>query len=110
MATAPGDAPALRAWFEAHRDEYDAAARYDFQEAVLKGANSESAVRVFVSALNAGAPGDAQAGLRVFEARPLPTLAQSYGADFARQLDEGPVGEWRAIRTSDGWRAMRLDR
>ena len=104
------DDTTLRAWFEAHRDKYDSPARYDFQEAVLHGANSESAVRAFVSALNAGAPGDAQAGLRVFEGRPLPSLAQSYGADFAKRLGEAPVGTWIAIQTTEGWRAMRLDR
>src|SRR5262249_19765171 len=55
----------LRAWFEAHRDKYDEPARFDFQEAVLSGDTSESAVRAFVDELNTGTPGDARAGLRV---------------------------------------------
>jgi hypothetical protein len=54
----------LRDWFEKRRAKYDEPARYDFQEAVLDNDNSEAIVRAFVAALNAGAPGDARAGLR----------------------------------------------
>ena len=99
----------LRTWFEAHRDKYDEPARYDFQEAALSGESSETAVRTFVDALNAGTPGDAQAGLRVFKSRPLSNLVQSYGAEFPKELEESSVGVWRAMHTKDGWRAMRLD-
>jgi hypothetical protein len=98
----------LKEWFESHRDKYDEPVRYDFDEAVLEGSASEASVRAFVSALNAGAPGDAKAGLRMFRARPLANLVQSYGAEFAKALESGRVGDWRAIETKDGWRAMRL--
>ena len=99
----------LRDWFNKNRVKYDEPARYDFQEAALSDDNSEAAVRAFVQALNAGAPGDAKAGLRVFKARPHATIVQSYGADFAKALEAGTVGEWRALATRDGWRAVRLD-
>jgi hypothetical protein len=99
----------LRDWFEARRAKYDEPARYDFQEAALSGDSSEFAVRAFVLALNAGTPGDARAGLRVFRGRPHANLEQSYGADFARALESAPVGEWRAQASRDGWRAVRLD-
>jgi PPIC-type PPIASE domain len=105
----PVDDKVLRQWFEAHRAKYDEPARFDFQEAALSGDTSEGAVRVFVAALNAGTPGDANAGLRVFKARPLSNLVQSYGADFAKSLEQSPAGEWRAQRTKEGWRAIRLD-
>jgi hypothetical protein len=105
----PADEKTLRAWFEAHRAKYDEPQRFDFQEAVLGGDNSEGAVRGFVDALNGGTPGDAKAGLRVFKGRPHSNLVQSYGAEFAKTLEESPIGEWRALRTRDGWRAMRLD-
>jgi hypothetical protein len=103
------DAKHLREWFESHRDKYDEPARYDFQDAALVGDSSEAAVRTFVDSLNAGTPGDAQAGLRVFKSRPRNSLAQSYGAEFAKELDESPVGVWRATHTKEGWRAIRLD-
>lgn len=105
----PVDDKVLRAWFEAHRVKYDEPARYDFQEAVLSGDASESAARAFVVALNAGTPGDANAGLRVFKGRPLSNLVQSYGPDFAKALEASPVAQWRAQKTKEGWRAIRLD-
>jgi hypothetical protein len=103
------DDKVLRAWFESHRDKYDEPARYTFQEAALSGDPSEAEVREFVSALNSGAPGDARAGLRVFKARPEGSLAQSYGPEFATALHGMQPDTWQALRTRDGWRAMRLD-
>ena len=99
----------LREWFEKNRAKYDEPARYDFQEAILVGDRSENSVRAFVSSLNAGAPGEARADLRVFKNRPRDNLVQSYGAEFATALEASPVGEWRALATKDGWRAMRLE-
>ena len=105
----PYDDALLRQWFEAQRHRYDEPARYDFHEAVLAGDETEAAVRGFVAALNAGAPGDAQAGLRVFKGRPQASLVQAYGAEFAAALAAAPAGEWRAYPAAGGWRAMRLD-
>ena len=103
------DDTGLSDWFESHRAKYDEPARFDFQEAALSGDTSEAAVRAFVDALNAGTPGDARAGLRVFKGRPQANLVQSYGADFARSLAAARAGEWQAQPTRDGWRAIRLD-
>ena len=105
----PVDDKTLRAWFETQRARYDEPARYDFQEAVLSGDASEAATRAFTQALNTGTPGDAKAGLRVFKGRPLENLTQSYGPEFAKALEEGPQGEWRAVPTRDGLRVMRLE-
>lgn len=105
----PVDDKVLRAWFENNRARYDEPARYDFQEAALAGETGEAAVRSFVEALNAGTPGDAKAGLRVFKGRPHANLVQSYGPGFAKAIEASPVGEWRALATLDGWRAIRLD-
>ncbi len=105
----PYDDQLLRGWFEKNRAKYDEPGRFDFQEAVLSGDTSEAAVRAFVAALNAGAPGDAQAGLRVFKGRPHANLVQSYGTELAKNLEAATVGEWRAFATRDGLRALRLD-
>lgn len=105
----PYDDAVLRKWFEENRARYDEPARYDFQEAVLVGDKSENGVRTFVSALNAGSPGDLKADLRVFKHRPRQNLVQSYGEVFAKELEVAPSGEWRALKTRDGWRAMRLE-
>ncbi len=103
------DDATLRAWFETKRAKYDEPTRYDFQEAVLTGDNNESAVRNFVAELNRNTGGDVKAGLRIFKGRPHASLVQTYGDDFAKALEEGPPGEWRAMKTNEGWRAMRLE-
>lgn len=99
----------LRQWFEAHREKYDEPTRYDFDEAALTGENPEAAVRDFVKELNAGTPGDAKAGLRVFKNRPHSNLVQSYGAELADALEKATPGLWQALQTKDGWRALRLN-
>ncbi len=105
----PIDDTQLRAWFESRRAKYEEPARFDFREAVLRGDTSESAVRSFAAALNTDNASDAKAGLRVFRSRPQQNLVQSYGADFAAQLAAAAPGEWRALSSSGGWRAVRLD-
>lgn len=99
----------LRDWFDQRRDKYDEPARFDFQEAVLGGEAGEAAVRTFVEALNAGTPGDAKAGLRVFKGRPHGNLLQSYGEGFAKALETATSGHWLALESRDGWHAVRLE-
>lgn len=105
----PHDDTTLRRWFEQNRARYDDPPRFDFQEAVLTGETGEAAVRAFVAALEAGTPGDAQAGLRVFKGRPHASIVESYGADFAAALESAPVGRWMPIAHRGAWRAMRLE-
>ena len=105
----PVDEVVLRSWFEKNRVKYDDPARYDFQEAVLAGDTSEKAAREFAAALNAGSPGDAKAGLRVFKGRPQATIEQSYGPDFLQGLAALPVGNWAALPQREGWRVVRVD-
>jgi len=103
------DEKTVRAWFEANRARYDEPARYDFLEAVFAGERSESAVRAFVSRLNGEHHGEAGAGLRVFKARPAENIEQSYGARFAETLAASTPGQWEAIESKGGWRAIRLE-
>jgi len=106
----PLDERVLREWFEGNRVKYDEPARYTFQEAVLAGESSESAVRAFVEMLNRGrSGGDLNAGLRVYRGRPRSNVVQGYGEEFAKALEESPPGVWRAYPTRDGWRAIQLD-
>ena len=66
-------------------------------------------MRAFVEQLNKGAGGELNAGLRVFKGRPRDTVVQSYGADFVKSLETASAGEWRALASRDGWRAVRFD-
>ncbi len=104
---APDDT-VLKAWFEKHRDKYDEVPRVSFEEAALSGENGDAEVHAFVQSLNAGTPGDAKAGLRVFKNRPVSTMEQSYGADFTKALQTMPLNTWAALQARDGWRAIRV--
>ncbi|MBC7955365.1 MAG: peptidyl-prolyl cis-trans isomerase [Cytophagales bacterium] len=103
------DETVLREWFEKNRIKYDEPARYDFQEAVLAGDASESSANAFAAALNAGHTPEEKAGLRVFTARPHPSIVQSYGAEFAQALAALPTAQWRALRQGPTWRVLRLE-
>jgi hypothetical protein len=103
------DEAGLKAWFEAHRAKYDEPARFDFLEAVVVGDNRPEAVRDFVAAISAGKPNDTASDLRVFKARPRPNLVQSYGAEFTAALEALPVGQWTALASKEGLRAVRLE-
>lgn len=102
------DAQVLESWFQQHRDKYDEVPRISFEEAALSGENNEADVQAFVTALNAGTPGDAKAGLRVFKARPVSSIDQAYGTDFGKSLQALPLNRWTALQTRDGWRAIRV--
>ena len=103
------DDETLRNWFEQNLAKYDEPQRFDFQEAVLAGDGSEGGLQAFVDALNAGTPGDAQAGLRVFTDRPRDNLVQSYGEEFTAALAASTPGQWIALPSTAGLRAVRLD-
>lgn len=105
----PADDQVLRQWFEKNRAKYDEPARYDFQEAVMPPDATPAALRALVQQLNAGTPGETQAGLRVFKGRPHENLVQSYGADFAKALETGTPGEWRLLASREGERLVRLE-
>ena len=74
----------------------------------MTGKRAEAEARAFADALNAGTPGDIEAGLRQFTARPHNNIVQSYGAGFASALEAAPPGEWRALPSREGLRVMRL--
>ena len=106
----PADDACCASGSSSHRDKYDEPARYDFEEACSAGDSSEAAVREFVDALNAGTPGDAKAGLRVFKGRPAATWCRATAREFATALEESPRG--RVARTAARATAgapMRLD-
>jgi hypothetical protein len=102
------DETLLRGWFESHRKKYDEPARFDFEEAVIAGDRAETAARAFAVALNAGTPGDVEAGLRVFTARPHDNIVQSYGPEFAAALEAASADEWQALPSREGLRVIRL--
>jgi hypothetical protein len=105
-----GDEATLEAWFEQHRSQYDEPPRSDFLEAVITGKDrSRAAAEAFAQLLNEGREGETKSGLRVFKQRPRSTIVDSFGADFARALDEAPLARWRVLDSKEGPRVVRVE-
>lgn len=103
------DEAGLREWFESHRDQYDLPARLSFEEAVIAVSDSTpEKLKKFVTALNGQQAPELEASLRVFKARPRPSLDQSYGAAFADALEKQTTGTWAVLESKEGYRALRL--
>jgi hypothetical protein len=103
------DQAGLREWFESRRDQYDLPARLSFEEAVITVSDSTpEKLKKFVTALNGQQAPELEASLRVFKARPRPSLDQSYGAAFADALEKQTTGTWAVLESKEGYRAIRL--
>lgn len=104
------DEAGLRAYFDEHKAKYGEPARLDFLEAVLASDANDEAVAGFVAALNGGAQSsDAKSGLRVYKGRPRDNVVQAFGPEFTTALEQSPLGTWRAIKSPEGLRVVRLD-
>jgi hypothetical protein len=101
----------LRAWFESNRGRYDEPERVDFLEAVVEGSPGLDKVASFAAMLNQGGrmEADVQSGLRVFKGRPVATLEPAFGAEFAARLVALPTGQWHALASKEGPRAIRVE-
>ncbi len=95
------DERGLQEWFEKNRQNYDEPPRIDFLEAVLIGDKSPEAVNAFIAALTKGIQTETQSGVRIFKGRPLNSLVTSYGTAFTDALEQVPIGEWRALKSTD---------
>ena len=104
----PFDDALLRDWFEQHRVRYDEPARYDYQEAVLPGKPARADLELLAAEINSGKPGESDATLRIFTGRPDSNLVQSYGAAFAKALEESPRDQWYVLDSHDGPRLVQL--
>jgi hypothetical protein len=103
------DEAGLRAWFETRRKRYDEPTRLDFQEAVVAGDKAADALQAFVAALNGSGKSDTESSLRVFKDRPYENLVQSYGQEFADDMQRGTPGRWVLMNSMAGPRVVRLE-
>lgn len=103
------DEAGLRAWFEAHRADYDEPQRFDFLEALPQADASAAEAARFAAALNSDATAGSQGSLRVFKGRPRGNLVASYGEPFATALEAAKPGLWQVLPGPDGPRVIRLD-
>ncbi len=103
------DEATLQAWFEQQRARYDVPVRVDLFEAVISGKPSAAEVAAFVKALNEGTVDTQESGLRIFRARPMGSIKETFGADFAAVLADLPLKTWHALDTPNGPRAMMVE-
>jgi hypothetical protein len=104
------DEAGLQQWFEQNRARYDEPERVDFLEAVIEGKPTLETVGAFVEALNADADSDVQSGLRIFRGRPRASIVASFGEEFTAALAELPVDRWLVMDSTDGPRAIRIEK
>ena len=106
----------LRAWFDARRETWARPERIDFTHVFVAGTGGDDERRAsaLLADLQGGAApeplGDTFSGGQRYRGRKLADLAESFGADFARELDRQPVGRWQLRRSRHGLHLVRLDR
>ncbi len=101
----------LDAWLAAHRSQYEAPRRYDYQTVAFPHASGSAAADLerYQRALKQGArPGDlgrpVVGGVLTAE-----DLAARLGPDLAARIRELPLGEWRRFDSTDALLLVRLD-
>ncbi|HEY8146362.1 MAG TPA: peptidylprolyl isomerase [Kofleriaceae bacterium] len=115
VVTPPTEAD-LRAWFESRRDTWSRPLRVDFTHVFVAetGADAERRAAALLAELEKGADpeplGDRFSGGQRYRGRKLADLAESFGPEFARQLDRQPPGTWQLRRSRHGLHLVRLDR
>jgi hypothetical protein len=110
------DETELRAWFQAHADQYARSERVDFTQVFVDGldAAAEAKARELLRLLDGGADpnglGDTFAGGRRFRGRKLGELAERFGETFTAGMETQPRGTWALRRSSVGLHLVRIDR
>ena len=105
----PSTSQVLREWFEKNRARIRRAGALRLsRKRYSRASASEAAVRAFAETLHKGAPGELNAGLRVFKGRPHANIVQSYGEEFAKALEESRRAVARPP-TREGWRAVHVE-
>jgi hypothetical protein len=111
VVDAPPEAE-LRAWFEAHRAEYDQPERYDIQEIQLRDRSEAGGGEA--ERLRDAFAGGADALLLGHVPTPYPRqtpdqLRAAFGDDALSRLQALSPGEWTVVRTRRGWHVIGLD-
>jgi parvulin-like peptidyl-prolyl isomerase len=119
-ATEPTDAQ-LQAYLEQHADKFVLPATLTFQQAYLsverRGETARADAEKLLADLQAGRgpadpaeAGDATLLPATMEAASPQAIANAFGEEFARQIDEAPVGQWSGpIESGFGLHLVKVD-
>jgi peptidyl-prolyl cis-trans isomerase C len=106
----------LEAWFDARRDTWARPPRLDFTHVFVAGigADAERRASALLAQLQGGAGpemlGDTFSGGQRYRGRKPADLADSFGPEFARGLDQQPIGAWQLRRSRHGLHLVRVDK
>jgi len=97
----------LRAWFAENHQRFDEPETVGFYYTI---AATEIVARQQAEAIKEQRESEElQHQTRAILARPVPSLAASFGEEFRDGLLALPLGEWSVLQSKDGWHVVRLD-
>ena len=98
----------LKNWFNEHQEQYNEPTQLNFEEAVVFGKPNPMEIKNLVLALNGKGKSSIDSNLEIFKDRPRFTIADGYGEEFTKSLEQLPRNEWSALESTAGTRIVRL--
>jgi len=104
---APPTEDQLRAWFASNHARFDEQERVGFY--LTPPTDQITAQRQLEDILGQHESEELQKQTRAILARPVASLAASFGEGFRDGLLAMPQGQWNILQSKDGWHVVRLD-
>lgn len=100
----------LAAWYEKRRGRYDIPDHVSFIQVPFTGPDAEAESRKVLDEISTGSePEDVRRRALILGRRPVPSLEPAFGKAFVEELVTVPKGEWRVLKSDQGWHVVRLD-
>ena len=101
------NAEQLRVWFAANHTRFDEPERVGFY---MTPVTDEATARKQLQDIAAGHDdADLQRRTRAILARPVASVAATFGDRFLQDLLAAPQGQWMVLHSKEGWQVVRLD-
>lgn len=97
----------LQAWFAENHARFDEPERVSFY--ITPPTDQTTAQRQLEDIIQQHESVELQQRTRAVLARPVASLAASFGEDFRDALLSMPQGQWKMLRSKEGWHVARLD-
>ena len=98
----------LQAWFEENHSRFDEPERVSFY-ITPPATDQATADRALEDIVQQHESEELQQQTRAFLGRPVGSLAASFGENFRDALLMMPQGQWKVLRSKEGWHVVRLD-
>lgn len=97
----------LRAWFADNHQQFDQPESVGFY--LTQPTDEATARKEHADIESQQESADLQQHTRAILARPVASLAASFGEAFSKALLALPIGQWSVLQSKDGWHVVRLD-